>query len=97
MTLVEQIEENAVSNLSMIRCASGSEYVERDAESVPAVNKLLVVFGHHILWGNGFSLRTNCYRSPVLVAAGNHQHLVALKTMISRKNIGRQVSASDMP
>lgn len=89
MALVEQIEEYVMSDLSVICCASGSKYIERDAQFLPAVDKLLVVFGRHLLWRSGFSLCTNCYRGPVLVAAGNHQHLVALKTMIPSKDIGR--------
>ena len=96
ITLAEQIEEYVMSNLGVIRCTSGSEEIERDAQFLPAVNKLLVVFGHHLLRRSGFPLRPNRNRGPVLVAAGNHQHSIPLKTMIPRKNIRRQISASNM-
>ena len=58
--------------------------------------ELLMIFGCHFLWGGSLLFSTNCNRCSVLVAARNHQHLIALKTMIPRKNIGWQISTSNM-
>jgi hypothetical protein len=93
---LEQGEEYIMRNLSVILCAGSRKQVERDAQSLPAINELLMVFGHHFLRGGSLLFSTNCNRCSVLVTTGDHQYLIALKTMITGKNIGWQISTSDV-
>jgi hypothetical protein len=96
ITPSEQSQEYIMCDLSVVCCTGSSEQVERDPQSLPAVNKLLMVPGSNFLRSNSLLLSADCNRCSVLVAARNHQHLVTLETMIARKNIGWQISTSNM-
>jgi hypothetical protein len=70
----------------------GREQVEGDAQPLPGVEELRVVPINDFLRGYFLSFRSNGYGGPVAVAAGNHQHLVALEPVVAGKDIGGKVT-----
>jgi hypothetical protein len=81
----------------MIVSARSGEQVKRNAQLLPATKKLLLIFGHYVLWGGTFLLRPNCDWRPMLIATGNHQYVVAPSPVVTSEDVCRQISSSDVP
>jgi hypothetical protein len=57
----------------------------------------MMVFVYYFLRRCRFLFSTNRNWHPVLVATGNHQHLIPLKAVITGENVGWQASTSNVP
>ena len=85
-----------MDNPGVIGGAGGSEQVELNAQLLPGVQEFLVVFGGYLLWCRSLLLSADSYGGAVLIAARDHEDFVALGAMVAGKDIGWQVSSSDV-
>ncbi len=52
--------------------------------------------GRHLVWRRPFRLGADGHGSAVLVAAGDHEHLVPLGAVVAGEDVGREVGADDL-
>jgi hypothetical protein len=75
----------------------GGEQVEADRETLPVTHDLGVVGVYDLARRDPELLGLDRDRGAVGVGAGDHEHVVADETVIASEDIGRQVSATQMP
>jgi hypothetical protein len=90
-------KKKVVNDTSMIGGSSSSKQIKADAQPFPRAEKLLMVSAGYLLRLFALLLSTKGYRGAVLVAAGDHQHLIALGTVVSGEDIRWKVCPSNMP
>ncbi len=96
VTLPVEGEEKILGDLSMVLGARCGEEIEGDAKLIPAAEELLVKTRCYLLRGFPFLIGPDGDRGTMLVAAGNHEHLIALKAMIAGKDIRREIGSCYM-
>jgi hypothetical protein len=89
-------QEDALRNLKMVFSVGRGEQVVSQAGFLKKFQKAIVkIFVHFFDW-SALCIGAQGHRRPVGVGARNHQHVVALQTVIARVNIGWQISAGDI-
>ena len=73
--------------------ARAGEQVERDAQLIPRLELGGTILVHDLLWSQPLFFSGNGYGCAVLVAAGYHEHLVALQPVVPRENVRGHVAA----
>jgi len=96
VSLLQQLKEDVMDHAGMILCACGGEQVPGDAKPFPAFQELLMVAGHDLLRAFSFLFSAQSDRCPVLVTAGDHEHHIALQTVIAGEDVCREIGAGDM-
>ena len=96
VSLFEQSQKEVMDDLLVVGCAGRREQVERDAELAPVAQELRVKLLDDLLRGARLVLGADGNGRAVLVAAGDHQHVVPGHTVVTREDVGREVRACDM-
>ena len=81
----------------MVGSAGSCEQVEVNSQLFPGIKESLVIFGSYFLWSLALLFSANGYRGTVLVAAGDHQHLIAFGVVVAGKDVCRQVGTGYVP
>jgi hypothetical protein len=81
----------------MVGSAGSCEQVEVNPQLLPGIKKSLVIFGSYFLWSLALLFSADGYRGTVLVAAGDHQHLIAFGVVVAGKDVCRQVGTGYVP
>src|SRR5579884_917831 len=68
-----------------------------DTEPLPYFAYLTVIICYKFAWCNTLLLCINENGCAMLIAAGDHQDMIACQTMISCKGVCREVCADDLP
>src|SRR5215813_14156757 len=70
--------------------------IKRNPQGLESIEKSRMMTLDHALGGNPFAFCAKCNRRTMTIRAGNHQYLIAFKSVISGKYIGRQKDAGYM-
>ena len=96
ISLLLKRQEDIVDHFLVVLGVGAGEQIEGDAQLLPGFQELGVVSVENLSRGDPFLLGANGNGGAVAIAAGNHQHLVALDAVIAGENVGSQVTASDV-
>ena len=89
--LGKKVQEDFLHHFLVVRSPCGGEEVEGDAHSVPGLEEEGLELVHDLLGGHAFFLGAEGYWGAMLVAARDHQDLVALGAMVPGKDIGGEI------
>jgi len=96
MALVQEGQEDILSDAGVVLGAGGRVQVEGYAQALPAVEELLVKLGGHFLGRSPLLFGADGDRGAVLVAAGDHENTVALDAVVSGEDVGWKLGADDL-
>ena len=87
VAVLQQPQKDVVDNRRVILGARARKEVEGDAELLPVAQELRVKLIDHLLWRAAFLIGAHRDRRAVLIAAGNHQHVVTCHPLIASEDI----------
>ena len=96
VALLKEFEEDLVGRIAMVVRAGASKQVERDAQAAQAVEEFGLLAFHDFLGALAGFLGGDGDGRAVLVAAGDHEHVVSLHPVVTGKDIRRQESPGDV-
>ncbi len=91
-----QIEEDFLDNGFMVRGRRPGEQVKGDAKLSHVLGVFLVVSVDDRLWRGFFFIRSDGDRSPMFVAAGDHQHIVSFESVEPGEDVCWEIASCDM-
>ena len=95
--LLEQSLRNmSCDDVDVVLGAGGREEVEADAEALPGLEELGVELGGDLARRAALLLGADGDRRAVLVAAGDHEDVVAGGAVVAGEDVGGQVGADDL-
>ena len=95
-TLVQQCKENIMDDIGVVCCAGAGKQVEGNAQFIPALEELLVIFRSYFPGSSILLLGTKRNRRSMLVTPRYHEYLIAFETVVPCKNISGQVGSRYM-
>ena len=96
VALLEQLEEEVLHDAFVDGRGGVGEEVVGEAHGVPEVDVEAVHAARPDRGGDVGVLGGHHNRGAVHVAAGHHEHAIALHAMVAREDVGRQVGARDV-
>jgi hypothetical protein len=85
-----------MGHLPVVGRAGIGKQVKADTHPFPRPQELGMIPVNHSLRCDPLLLSANGYGRAMLVASGNHQHVISLEAMIPGEYIGRQVTPCKM-
>ena len=85
---LQQLEEHVLRDAGVVLRAGGGEEVEADPEALPGLEELRVELGGDLAGRAAFLLGADGDRGAVLVAAGDHEHVVAGGAVVAGEDVG---------
>jgi hypothetical protein len=96
VSLVPEREKDIMNHLGMVRSVGGGEKIEGNAHLPPGFQESLVIPGCYLLRTDSLPFGADGYGGAVHIAAGDHQDMVALQTMVAGEDVSGEISPGDM-
>src|SRR5262245_20343085 len=80
----------------MVFSQSWGEKIKRNSQSFECIEKRGVMMLNYLFRRDPFTLGAERDRRAMTIRAGNHQHLIAFKAVITSENISRQEYSGNM-
>ena len=93
LAIVVEFLEKVACCVAVHIAGSATVDIERDAQPRHRIFDNLMIAVNNILWGNTLFLSLDGDGHTMLVAAANHNHIIALEAQITCIDIGRHIHA----